>query len=84
MIRKSRRIISSTSTDSGWPQILFLEDGPGLGAGVGGEAGADGNRGPATLEGMFAGMPVLGVGGGRGCECCIDPFLPLSLCIDGD
>ena len=39
---------------------------------MGGEAGAEGRRGLGTFCGIVGGIPVLGVGGGLGCECLIE------------
>lgn len=46
----------------------------GVGAGVGGEAGAEGRRGFGMACGMDGGIPVFGVRGDLGCECRIDSF----------
>ena len=51
----------------------------GLGAGVGGEAGADGGRGFDISWGI---PEVFGVKGGLGWENCKDPF-PRERCPDG-
>jgi len=55
-------------------QLVALWCGVGLGAGVGGEAGAEGRRGFGMACGIDGGMPVLGVRGGLGWECRIDSF----------
>lgn len=49
--------------------------GVGLGAGVGGEAGADGRRGFGNCGDMDVGGAVLGVSGGFGWEFCSCSFL---------
>lgn len=49
--------------------------GVGLGAGVGGEAGADGRRGFGSCGDMDVGGAVLGVSGGFGWEFCSCSFL---------
>ena len=46
--------------------------GVGLGAGVGGDAGAEGRRGFGIAWGIVGGMLVFGVSGGRGCACLIE------------
>lgn len=48
--------------------------GVGLGAGVGGEAGADGRRGLDIDCGIEDGKVVFGVSGGLGWACCIESF----------
>ena len=49
--------------------VLVRCKGVGLGAGVGGEAGAEGRSGFGIFCGTADGVPVFGVGGGLGCEC---------------
>ena len=68
----SSRIGSSTSSRARLQEVGDLWCGVGLGAGVGGEAGAEGKRG----LGMACGMAevVFGVKGGFGWLYCIDSF----------
>lgn len=60
--------MGSSISSGGVRQVGARWWGVGLGAGVGGEAGADGSSG----FGIDCGMEVLGVRGGLGWACCME------------
>ena len=73
--RASLRIGSSgMSSVATWYKGIRVR-GVGLGAGVGGDAGADGRSGFGSCGDMEVGGAVLGVSGGFGCTFCSCSFL---------
>jgi hypothetical protein len=70
---------ASRSIESSIASLGSIQDdarwcGVGLGAGVGGDAGAEGSSGFGPGCDIADGKPVLGVGGGLGCECRSEVF----------